>query len=176
MSAMIDGLLQFSRVQTQGNQFEETDLNGVYQEAVDNLKVAIEESGGEISAEQLPTLAVDASQIMRLLQNLIGNALKFRGEAAPRIHLGVEQVNGEWQFSVRDNGIGMAEEDLDRIFTIFQRLHTREHYPGSGIGLAVCKRIVERHGGHIWAESKPAEGSTFHFTLPLDSGSPIFAP
>jgi light-regulated signal transduction histidine kinase (bacteriophytochrome) len=166
MSAMIDGLLQFSRVQTQGNPFEETDLNQLYEEAVDNLKIAIEESAGEVSAEVLPTLAVDGSQIMRLLQNLIGNALKFHGEAAPRIHLGVKQINGEWQFSVRDNGIGIAEEDLDRIFTIFQRLHTRDVYPGSGIGLAVCKRIVERHGGRIWAESQCGEGSTFHFTLP----------
>jgi light-regulated signal transduction histidine kinase (bacteriophytochrome) len=133
---------------------------------MDNLRLAIRDSDAQVSHQALPQVLGDGSQLVRVLQNLIGNALKFRGEEAPRVHVEAAEADGMWEFSVRDNGIGIASQNQERIFMMFQRLHNNQEYPGTGIGLAVCKRIVERHGGRIWVESEPGEGSTFRFTLP----------
>ena len=131
-----------------------------------NLSVALEESQAELVVEELPEVRADAGQLVMLFQNLLSNAIKFRGEERPRVEIRVERNNGEHLFVVKDNGIGIDPDYFDRIFVIFQRLHTRDEYPGTGIGLAVCKRIVERHAGRIWVESDgPGQGSTFYFTL-----------
>jgi light-regulated signal transduction histidine kinase (bacteriophytochrome) len=166
MQQLIEDLLAFSRVQTKGKTFAATDLNAALDRALLNLQVTIHENKAEVSRAPLPTLRVDAPQIAQLFQNLIGNGIKFRSDEDPRIHIGAENRDGQWIFSVGDNGIGMEPQYYDRIFQIFQRLHTRKQYPGTGIGLAICKKIVERHGGKIWVESEPGKGSTFYFTLP----------
>ncbi len=166
MHQLIHDLLTYSRVGTHGKEFVRTDCAQALANALANLRVAIEESRAEITHDPLPTVRGDEVQLTQLFQNLIGNAVKFRGEAAPRIHIGVQRTGTEWEVSVRDNGIGIAPEDFQRIFIVFQRLHSREKYPGTGIGLSVCKKIVERHGGRIWVESKPGHGTTFYFTLP----------
>jgi light-regulated signal transduction histidine kinase (bacteriophytochrome) len=127
--------------------------------------MVIAETGAKITRDDLPIVMGDDTLLTQLLQNLISNALKFRGERAPRIHVSAERGQHEWRFGVRDNGIGIDPEYHDRIFVIFKRLHSREQYPGTGIGLAVCKKIVERHGGHVSVESEPGKGSTFHFTI-----------
>jgi chemotaxis family two-component system sensor kinase Cph1 len=131
-----------------------------------NLHSSIESAQAKVTHDALPTLAVDATQMMQIFQNLIGNAIKFHSERPPEIHVGAKKEPGRWVFSVRDNGIGIQAQYFDRIFQIFQRLHTRHHYPGTGIGLAICKKMVERHGGVIWVESTPGQGSTFYFSLP----------
>ena len=129
--------------------------------------MAIADSGAVITHDPLPSLPADQTQLTQLFQNLVGNALKFRRpEEPPRIHVAAAREDSAWRFSVRDNGLGIDPQFFDRIFIIFQRLHGREEYPGTGIGLAVCKKIVERHGGRIWVESEPGKGSTFHFTIP----------
>jgi light-regulated signal transduction histidine kinase (bacteriophytochrome) len=133
-----------------------------------NLKVAIEERGAVITHEPLPTVIADKIQLAQVFQNLIGNAIKFHKEGTPRVDIAARRSNGEWIFSVKDNGIGINPKDFDRIFVIFQRLHTRQEYAGTGIGLAVCKRILERHGGRMWVESSPGQGSTFYFSLPAE--------
>jgi PAS domain S-box-containing protein len=171
MRALINDLLMYSRVGTRGKPFERTDVAIVLDIALSNLKIAIEESGAVITCDSLPVVMADGSQLTQLLQNLIGNAIKYRGEVPPRIHVGAARANSEWQFSVRDNGIGIDPQYYDRIFVIFQRLHGRDKYSGTGIGLAVCKKIVERHGGRIWVESTPGQGSTFHFTIPDKGGA-----
>ena len=122
-----------------------------------------------VTHDPLPTLRVDATQLMQVFQNLIGNALKFRGDAAPQVHVGAQPQEGRWVFSVRDNGIGIEPQYYEKIFHLFQRLHTRKQYSGTGIGLAICKRIVERHGGTIWVESQPGDGSTFYFSIPAEA-------
>ncbi|HEX9710679.1 MAG TPA: ATP-binding protein [Candidatus Thermoplasmatota archaeon] len=166
MQALIQDLLAFSRVDTRGKEFVPTDLGEELDIARQNLEVAIEESGAVITNGPLPRARADPSQVGQLLQNLLANAIKFRGPEAPRIHVS-GQSNGRWcEITVKDNGIGIDPQYFDRIFLIFQRLHGREDYPGTGIGLAVCRRIVERHGGKIWVESAPGEGSAFHFTIP----------
>lgn len=131
-----------------------------------NLQVALDDSGACITAEPLPTVTGDATGLTALIQNLLANAIKFRGTRPPTIHVGVARQGDEWQISVRDDGIGFDPKHAERIFVIFQRLNTSEKYEGSGIGLAICRKIVERHGGRIWAEANPAGGAIFHFTIP----------
>ncbi|MBI4289129.1 MAG: PAS domain S-box protein [Chloroflexi bacterium] len=167
MNRMIEDLLEFSRVGTRGKSPEPADCEAAMAEALKNLKVAIEESGAVVSHDPLPTIMADIAQIARLFQNLVGNAIKFRREEAPRVHISAERKENEWVFSVRDNGIGVAAEDFPQLFQVFSRLHARDKYPGTGVGLAVCKRIVECHGGRLWVESKVGKGSTFYFTIPV---------
>ena len=165
MQAMIQDLLAFSRVGRAESGFQEIDLNAALKLALENLQPAIKESGAVVKCDSLPMLKAHRIQMVQLFQNLIGNAIKFRGNQPPLIQIGAEQKNGEWIFSAKDNGIGIAVEYSEIIFAIFQRLHTRSEYPGNGIGLAICKKIIERHGGRIWVESKEGQGSTFKFTL-----------
>jgi light-regulated signal transduction histidine kinase (bacteriophytochrome) len=134
-----------------------------------DLKFAIEESGAAVTRDALPIVRADETQIGQLLQNLIGNALKFHNQERPHVHVSSKRNGKEWIFSIRDNGIGIDPQYAERIFIIFQRLHRREEYPGTGIGLAVCKKIVERHGGRIWVEPNQEKGTTFYFTLPTQS-------
>ena len=165
MQALINDLLQFSRVNTQGQELVAVEMEQVLDKALNNLRVAIEESGAEVSHDPLPTALGDDGQLTQLLQNLIGNAIKFRGNRPPRIHVAAVRENGGWRVIVADDGIGIAPEHHERIFAIFQRLHDRSQYEGTGIGLAICKRIVERHGGHITVESEPGRGARFGFNL-----------
>jgi PAS domain S-box-containing protein len=166
MQALINDLLAYSRVGTRGKPLETTDSHAVLGEAIRNLAATIEENRAIITNDDLPTVRADASQLMLVFQNLLSNAIKFRGGDLPRVHVSAQDRQCEWVFSVRDNGIGIEPQHAERVFVIFQRLHTREEYPGTGIGLAVCKRIVERHGGKIWFESEPGNGTTFFFTIP----------
>jgi PAS domain S-box-containing protein len=170
MKTLINDLLTYSRVGTRGKDFTLVDCNEVFRRVLQNLLVAIEENKAQIISDPLPVVTADAVQLEQLFQNLIANAIKFRGSHEPRVQIGVRKESKEWVFSVQDNGIGIDPRYFDRIFVIFQRLHGREQYPGTGIGLAVSKRIVERHGGRIWVESKPGEGSTFFFTFPIIGG------
>lgn len=170
MQGLINALLDYSRVGSQGKEFEPVDCEVIFKEVTTNLKVAIEEIKAVVTHDPLPVVLADRSQLSRLLQNLIGNAIKYRGERTPEVHVNAQCKNGEVLFCVRDNGIGIAPEHLERVFVIFQRLHTREEYSGTGIGLAVCRKIVERHGGNIWVESKVDEGSSFYFTIQTPSG------
>jgi PAS domain S-box-containing protein len=165
MQTLINGLLTYSRVGTRGRDLEVTDSRGAFEAACANLRKAIEESGAEVTADEMPIVVGDQIQLVQLFQNLIGNAVKFQDEEPVKVHVGVERRDGEWLFSVRDNGIGLEPQYAERIFRIFQRLHGKGEYAGTGIGLAVCRKIVERHGGRIWAESSPGEGSVFFFTL-----------
>lgn len=166
MQALINDLLIYSRVGTQRREFERTDLGEVVDHVIADLALAIEEAHATVTRGDLPTVLADSVQMGQLFQNLISNAIKFRGSADPDVRITAERDGDQWRLAVRDNGIGIAPEFSDRIFGIFQRLHTRTEYPGTGIGLAICKKIVERHGGQIWVESQPGEGATFYFTLP----------
>jgi PAS domain S-box-containing protein len=170
MSQLIRDLLDYSRLGARARKSESVDCEEVLNRVITDLKTAIEENGAKITHNSLPTVAADAVQIGQLFQNLIGNALKFRGDKNPRIHISakltVETSVPEWLVAVQDNGIGIQQEYVHRIFEVFQRLHTKAEYPGSGIGLAICKKIVEGHGGRIWVESTPGQGCTFFFTLP----------
>jgi signal transduction histidine kinase len=168
MWKLIHALLTYSRVGMRVNQLELTDCEAILSQSLNNLKVAIEENGAVVTHDSLPTVMADNSQLVQLFQNLVGNAIKFRGREPPRVHISAGPNGNSWIFSVRDNGIGIAPEYVERIFVIFQRLHGREEYPGTGIGLAICQKIVERHGGHIWVESQVGEGATFYFTLPKE--------
>jgi light-regulated signal transduction histidine kinase (bacteriophytochrome) len=170
MRALIGDLLAYSRLDAQKSAFEETDCEKVFSTAVQNLRVAVEENKASITHGPLPRVCGDAVQLTQVFQNLLGNALKFHGAEPPSIEVAANQQNGNWVFSVHDNGIGIDPKNFDRIFVIFQRLHTRHEYSGTGMGLSICKKIVERHGGTIWVESAPKEGSTFYFTLPVMNG------
>lgn len=167
LKKLVKDLLSFSRITTRGKELAPTSSEDCLREALGNLEVAIEESRARIGHDPLPPVIADASQLVSLFQNLVGNAIKYRGDDAPRIHVGGRELGSEFEFFVRDNGIGIAEEHSERVFKIFQRLHNRRDYSGTGIGLALCKRIIERSGGRVWLESEPGEGSTFYFTMPL---------
>ena len=166
MQNLIEALLAYSRVTTRGAPFDPVDTNLVFTHVVVNLSAVIKENHAVVTKDPLPTVRGDEAQLAQLFQNLIGNAIKFRKpDTPPLVHVSAKKARKQWAFSVRDNGIGMEAKYFDRIFQIFQRLHTHAEYPGTGIGLAICKRIVERHGGRIWLESAPGEGTTFFFTL-----------
>jgi signal transduction histidine kinase len=170
MQALIYGLLEFSRISSRGKAIGPVEPKAALERATLNLQAGIKESGAKITSDDLPAVRFDAVQLAQLFQNLIGNAIKFRGESGPEIHIGVVRQDNAWRFSVSDNGIGIEPQYRERIFLIFQRLHTGEKYPGTGIGLALCKKIVERHGGRIWVDSQPGKGSTFYFTVPDNKG------
>jgi PAS domain S-box-containing protein len=167
MQTLINDLLSFSRVGSRGKPFEPTPLETILSEALSNLQITIEDTKAEITHDPLPTIMGDKVQMVQLFQNLISNAIKFKNnENNPRVHISAKQKEKEWIISVKDNGIGIDPQYAERIFIIFQRLHNREDYPGTGIGLAVCRKIVERHGGKIWVESEKGKGATFYFTIP----------
>lgn len=166
MQTLIRDLLAYSRVGTKGKPLQSTDCQAVFDRAVADLHAAIAESGAVVTGDGLPTVVADGTQLEQLLQNLLANAIKFRSDKSPEVRVGAEYIDGQWRFHVRDNGLGIDPEYANRIFVIFQRLHSRREYPGTGIGLAICKKIVERHGGRIWVESEPGKGSTFYFTIP----------
>ncbi len=166
MQSLLNDLLQFSRVNRKGSAFTTTDLNEVLQVAIAHLAEKIKETDAGVSFEKMPVLSCDSSQILRLFQNLLDNAIKYRAPGRkPVIQIFAEERGHEYVFGVKDNGIGIENKFYGRIFVIFQRLHSRTEYEGTGIGLAVCKKIVERHGGEIWVESEVGKGSTFYFTL-----------
>jgi PAS domain S-box-containing protein len=169
MQTLINDLLGYSRVGSRGQSFTLVDCEAILQNVLRNLQVAIADSDALITHDPLPHVTADSTQLTQLLQNLIGNAIKFCREDPLKIHIGTTRINGQYLFAVRDNGIGIESQYTHRIFVIFQRLHSRTEYSGTGMGLAICKKIVERHGGTLWVESSPGEGSTFYFTLP-DSG------
>ncbi|MDQ6625349.1 MAG: CHASE3 domain-containing protein [Verrucomicrobiota bacterium] len=171
MKELIDGLLAYSRVNRASSTAEAVATEAALAAAIRQLESAITESGAKIVQGELPMVRADHGQLVQLFQNLLGNALKYRGDAAPEISIGATLVEGMWSFAVGDNGIGIEPQYFQRVFSIFQRLHTRDEYPGTGIGLALCKKIVERAGGTIWIESEPGAGSTFHFTLPQVTGT-----
>ncbi|MGB5079929.1 MAG: ATP-binding protein [Burkholderiales bacterium] len=166
MKQLIEDLLAYSRVGTRGSEFKPADGEAVLYKALANLRAATEASGAAITHDPLPTLTADESQLVQLLQNLIGNAIKFKGSETPRIHVGAKEEDGAWVLSIKDNGIGIDPQYFERIFILFQRLHGKAEYPGTGIGLAICKKIVDRHGGRIWVESKLGHGCCFYFSLP----------
>ena len=167
MSELVHDLLAYSRVGARERRREPASSREALDAALANLRASIAEARAQVSHDELPTVAADRTQLVQLFQNLLGNAVKFRRDGEPpRIHVAAHRDGRQWVFSVRDNGIGVALEHHDRIFLIFQRLHNREKYSGTGIGLSICKKIVEQHGGKIWLESAPGEGSTFYFSLP----------
>ena len=166
MDALVNDLLEYSRVTSRGKPFEPTEMNAVLHEAQDSLSMAIEENKAIIEVGMLPTLSIDRSQMILVFQNLLSNAIKFHDDKGPVVSVSAARNGNEWLFSVRDNGIGIDPEYHGKIFELFQRLHSRYDYHGTGIGLAICKRIIERHGGRIWVESELGKGSTFFFTIP----------
>ncbi len=166
MQGLINDLLVFSRVRTRGIDFNATDMNIVLENVLINIRQSIKETNATITNDPLPVIIADDSQMMQLFQNLISNALKFHGEEEPHIHISGEVKEEKWIFSVRDNGIGIDSKNFDRIFIIFQRLHKKDEYSGTGIGLSVCKKIIQRHRGKIWVESELGKGSTFYFSIP----------
>ena len=168
MKQLIEDLLAYSRVGTKGADFQPVSAEAALRRALFNLRAAVEEAGAAVTHDVLPSVPADEAQLAQLFQNLIGNALKFRSDSVPRIHIAVAEKAGEWQFEVRDNGIGIEPQYYERIFMVFQRLHNKGEYPGTGIGLAICKKVVERHGGRIWVESRSNQGSSFFFTLPKE--------
>lgn len=168
MRGLIEALLEYSRVGTRTLSLKTVSFDDLFQQVLRDLSVRITESGAVVTHDPLPTMIADEIGMGQLLQNLIGNAIKFRGESEPRVYIGVEERQDEWIFSVTDNGIGMEAQDHESVFSIFKRLVAREDYEGTGIGLSVCRKIVERQGGHIWVESSSAQGSTFCFTIPTE--------
>ncbi|GEM_PF-1323051 len=170
MKAMIDDILTYSRVESRANGLEPVDMEKALSIVLKDLNLAISESGASVTHDELPTVLADRGQMILLLKNLVGNAIKYRSEAAPQVHVSVLRNDGEWIFTIEDNGIGIDPKYADKLFKMFSRLHTREEYPGTGMGLAIAKKIVERHHGRIWFESELGRGSVFHFSIPLDAG------
>jgi hypothetical protein len=166
MQVLINGLLAYSRVGSRGNGFAPTDCAMIFDHAVANLQASIAENDAVVTRDPLPTVPCDGAQLIQVFQNLIGNSIKFHDTQPPRVHVAAERRPSEWVFSAKDNGIGIDPQYANRIFEVFQRLHNSAQYPGSGIGLAIAKKIVERHGGRIWVESQLDHGATFFFTLP----------
>jgi len=170
MQVLLHDLLEYSRVGTRGKPFTWVDCKEVVEQTIANLKIAIEESGASVTYDTLPAVMGDEGQLVQLFQNLIGNAIKFHREEPPCVHISAQRKQNVVAFSAKDNGIGIDPQYRQVIFEIFRRLHTREEYPGTGMGLSICKKIVERHGGHIWVQSQLGQGSTFHFTIQVAEG------
>ena len=166
MKQLIEDILAYSRVGTRGRDFRAVQSEAALKKALVNLRASIEAAGATVTSDPLPAVEADEAQLAQLFQNLIGNALKFRGAEAPHVHVSAAQQPDSWEFAVRDNGIGIDPQYFERIFMVFQRLHGKSEYAGTGIGLAICKKVVDRHGGRIRVESQPGHGSTFFFTLP----------
>jgi light-regulated signal transduction histidine kinase (bacteriophytochrome) len=171
MQGLIQDLLAYSRVGTKGKDLVDTSSEETLQQALINLRGAVEESGALVTHDALPTVLADETQLIQLFQNLVGNAIKYQSPGVPRVHISAAKNGvGKWIFSVQDNGLGIDPQYFERIFGMFQRLHKREEFAGTGIGLAICKKIVERHGGSISVESQPGQGSTFRFALAGSEG------
>jgi len=174
MSSLVNDLLAYARLTTEEGRPSSVALDEDLETALTHLDQAIQESGASVTHDPMPTLPVDRGQIVRLFQNLVGNAIKYRKpDERPQVHISAEQKGAEWVISIRDNGIGFDPQDAAAIFEPFKRLHTTGDYPGTGVGLAICRRIVQAQKGRIWAESQPGEGSTFSFTLPMESAQPL---
>jgi len=166
MKQLLNDLLAFSRIGIKAQPLEPTDVNEAFNHAIGNLAIMIKEYNAVVESGPLPVLMADREQLVQLLQHLLSNAIKFHGLAQPQIKISASHEDGHWVFSVRDNGIGIDPQNFERIFVVFQRVHGKRDYPGTGMGLAICKKIVEFHGGRIWVESEPGKGSTFFFTIP----------
>jgi len=166
MQNLINDLLAYSRVHTKGEKFEDVHLDKVFDDVLFNMEIPIEENNVIITKEPLPKINADYSQMVQVFQNLISNAIKYRRQETPQIQIFSQKQDYKWQFSIKDNGIGIKPDYFEQVFQIFRRLHTHDEYKGTGIGLAITKRIIERHNGNIWVESEPGKGSTFHFTIP----------
>jgi PAS domain S-box-containing protein len=166
MQTLIRDLLAYSRVDSRSRPFVQISFLDVFSDVIDLLESSIRDAGAQVTSGELPVVMGDRSQLVQLMQNLIGNGLKYHGDKSPHVHVSAKRNGNEWTFSVQDNGIGIDPKYYERIFEIFKRLHDQKEYPGTGIGLAVCRRVVNRHGGTIWVESEPGHGSTFHFTIP----------
>jgi len=166
MEHLIEDLLLYSRVGMRDLFVKPVQCEVVLTRALDNLQRALQESGALVTHDPLPTVKGDDTQLVQVFQNLIGNGIKFRGKMTPCVHLSAKEKTEDWEFAIQDNGIGIDPQYADRIFVIFQRLHSHAEYPGSGIGLAICKKVIENHDGRIWFESQPGKGTTFYFTIP----------
>lgn len=166
MQSLVRDLLSFSRVGSRGCEMAPVELNQVLEQTMVNFELAIKDCGAVVTADALPLVTGDMAQLTQLFQNLVGNAIKFHGATQPEVHISAARQGREWLLTVTDNGVGFDAKYAERVFVIFKRLHSKEEYPGTGIGLAISKKIVERHGGKIWAESEPGRGTTISFTLP----------
>lgn len=175
MQNMMDGLLAYARAAAARKPCEPTSMESVLGDVMANLKAATDECKAEITHDPLPTIEAEPTQMTHVMQNLIGNAVKFRGEAIPRIHVSARQQTAEWVFSVKDNGIGIDPSLFDSLFVLFRRLQPVDKYPGAGVGLAIVKKLVQRHGGRVWVESQPGKGSTFYFSIPMSPGEVCYA-
>jgi PAS domain S-box-containing protein len=171
MQTLIHDLLAYSRVDSQFRPLRTVAMRDVYNDAISMLETSIRDAGAELTCDELPTVVGDRAQLVQVLQNLIGNALTYHGDRPPSVQVFARHGGDEWVFCVRDNGIGIEPKYHERIFEVFQRLHDQRRYPGTGIGLAVCRRVVQRHGGKIWVESEPGSGSTFCFSIPQRNAS-----